>query len=114
MANLTGFKRDSISLYIDKSPDSNIQYGLDFTEYLNSGDTILSATATLSTVVGDTAPLAFPTNEATDVYITSALVNVRVEGGSIGNIYTVKITIITTQGDTDSRSFRIAVKEKLL
>jgi hypothetical protein len=67
MANLTGYKRDNVSLYITKDPDSNVQYGLDFTEYLNTGDSISSASVTISTVSGDSAPLAFPTNEATDV-----------------------------------------------
>ena len=80
MANLTGYKRDNTSLYIAKDPDSNIQYGLDFTDYLNSGDTISSASTTISTVSGDSAPLAFPTNMATDVYITGGvLVNIRLQ-----------------------------------
>jgi len=115
MANLTGYKRDNTSLYISKDPDSNIQYGLDFTSYLNSGDTISSASTTISTVSGDSAPLAFPTNEATDVYVTGGvLVNIRLEGGTAGNIYTIKTTIVTSQGDTDARSFRIKVEEKLL
>ena len=115
MANLTGFKRDNDGLYIEKDPDSNIQYALDFTDYLNSGDTVTSALVTISTVSGDASPLAFPTNAATDVYIVGGnLVNIRVENGSNGNIYTVKCVITTTLGDTDARSFRIVVKEKVL
>ena len=115
MANLTGYKRDNVSLYITKDPDSNVQYGLDFTDYLNTGDSISSASVTISTVSGDSAPLAFPTNEATDVLITGGvLVNIRLEGGTAGNIYTIKATIVTSQGDTDARSFRIKVEEKLL
>jgi hypothetical protein len=42
------------------------------------------------------------------------LVNIRLEGGTAGNIYTIKATIVTSQGDTDARSFRIKVEEKLL
>lgn len=115
MANLTGFKRDNDGLYIEKDPASNIQYGLDFTDYLNSGDTVTAATTTLEAITGDLAPLAFPTNSATDVYITGGnLVNIRVEGGTVDNIYTVKTTITTQQGDTDARSFRIIIKEKVL
>jgi hypothetical protein len=115
MANLTGYKRDNVSLYITKDPDSNVQYGLDFTDYLNTGDSVSSASVTISTVSGDSAPLAFPTNEATDVLITGGvLVNIRLEDGTAGNIYTIKATIVTSQGDTDARSFRIKVEEKLL
>ena len=115
MANLTGFKRDNDGLYIEKDPASNIQYALDFTDYLNTGDSVSSASVTISTVSGDSAPLAFPTNEATDVYVTGGvLVNIRLEDGTAGNIYTIKATIVTSQGDTDARSFRIKVEEKLL
>ena len=115
MANLTGFKRDNDGLYIEKSPDSNIQYGLDFTDYLNSGDVVTAATVTIESIAGDASPLAFPTDAASDVLITGGvLVNIRLEGGTINNIYTVKCVITTTLGDTDARSFRIVVKEKVL
>ena len=114
MADLTGFKRDNEGLYIEKDPDANIQYGLDFTDYLNSGDSLSTATVTIETISGDTAPLAFPTNAVTDVNIAGALVSIRLEGGSTPNIYTIKCTITTSDGDTDSRSFRIVCKERLL
>ena len=94
MANLTGFRSDRAGLYATKDPASNIQYGLDFTDYLAAGDSITSTT---------------------DVNITGGnLVNVRLSGGSVQNVYTVKITIVTQQGDTDARSFRVIVQEKIL
>ena len=115
MANLTGFKRDNEGAVIEKSPAANIQYGVDFTDYLNSGDSISTASITIESITGDSAPLAFPTDQATDVYITGGtLVNIRLENGTASNIYTVKTTITTTQGDTDARSFRIIIKEKVL
>tara|TARA_Y100000004_G_scaffold195336_1_gene262065 strand:+ start:386 stop:733 length:348 start_codon:yes stop_codon:yes gene_type:complete len=115
MANLTGFRSDRDGLYAVKDPASNIQYGLDFTDYLASGDAISSATVSISTVTGDAAPLQLPTDANTDVNITGGnLVNVRVSGGSVQNVYTIKITIVTSQGDTDARSFRVIVREKTL
>lgn len=115
MANLTGFRTDREGLYAVKDPSANIQYGLDFTDYLNSNDNIQTATATISAISGDASPLAFPTNVATDVSVSAGvLVNVRVEGGSVGNVYTIKVSIETSQGDTDARSFRIKVEEKTL
>ena len=115
MANLTGFRTDNDGLYAVKDPASNIQYGLDFTDYLNAGDSVSSATVSISTITGDAAPLALPTDAATDVTITGGtLVNVRVNGGSVQNVYTIKVTIVTTQGDTDARSFRVIVQEKKL
>lgn len=115
MANLTGFKSDNNGLYAIKDPASNLQFGLDFTDYLNAGDSISSATVSISTVTGDSSPLALPTDAATDVLVSGGkVVNVRVNGGSVQNVYTVKITIVTSQGDTDARSFRIICQEKTL
>ena len=114
MASLTGFQRDNKGIYIIKDPDANLSYALDFVDYLQSGDTLSTATASLQTITGDTDPLAFPTNAATDVSISGTKVILRVEGGTDGNVYDVKVTITTTEGDTDVRHFRIVVKEKQL
>jgi hypothetical protein len=115
MANLTGAKKNNDGIYFEKSPSSNIQYGLDFTDYLNSGDTVASATVTIETISGDAAPLAFPTNANTDVLVTGGvLVNIRLSGGTVNNLYDVKCVIVTTQGDTDARSFRILCTERFL
>ena len=115
MANLTGAFRDNKSLFFVKDTNSNLQFGLDFTDYLKSSDSISSATATISTVSGDSAPLRLPTDASTDVTVSGGnTVFIRLTGGSVQNIYTIKITIVTSQGDTDSRSFRIEVQEKLL
>ena len=115
MANLTGAKRDRDGLYFTKDPASNVQFGLDWTDYLASGDSVSSATVSISTVRGDASPLALPTDAATDVTISSGkVVSVRVHNGSVQNVYTVKVTIVTSQGDTDARSFRVVVEEKTL
>ena len=115
MANLTGARKDQAGLFFIKDPASNIQFGLDFTDYLQSGHSVSSATATISTISGDSAPLAFPTNVNTDVTVSGgAVVSVRVNGGTAQNVYTIKVTIVTNNGDTDARSFRIVVEEKKL
>jgi len=115
MANLTGAKKDNDGIYFEKSPSSNIQYGLDFTDYLNSGDTVSSATVTIETISGDAAPLAHPTNASTDILVTGGkLVNIRLSGGTLNNVYDIKCVIVTAQGDTDSRSFRILCTERFL
>lgn len=114
MANLTGFKKDNKGLYIEKHPDANIQYGIDFTDYLNAGDTISTASTTIETITGDSSPLALPTGAGTDITITQALVSIRLNGGTTGNEYNVDVQITTTSGDTDSRRFRIVIGPKHL
>lgn len=114
MSNLTGFQRDNAGLYIVKDPQANVQYGLDFTDYLQTGHTISSAVVTIQTITGDASPLAHPTNAATDVVVTSPIVNIRLRNGTDGNIYNIRCKIVTSGGDTDARHFRIVVKDKVL
>ena len=117
MADLTGYLKDFLGIYIIKDPDANIEYALDFTKYLNTGDTILddstgAPTVTLGTISGDASPLAFPTSHATDVSATTTQVTFRVNAGTAGNVYPVEVKIVTSAGDTDSRHFRIICKDK--
>lgn len=114
MANLTGFKKDLKGAYIEKHPSANIQYGVDWTDYLNSGDAISTATVSIEAITGDAAPLALPTDAATDVVVSGAVVNVRLEGGTTGNEYNVDVQITTTNGDIDVRRFRIIIGPKHL
>ena len=115
MADLTGAKNDNKGLFFTKDPDANIVYGIDWTQYLASGGgTISSKDVTIETITGDSAPLAFPTDESTDVTVSGKQVNVRLNGGTVGNEYNVDVKITTNQGDTDSRRFRIIVKRKHL
>jgi hypothetical protein len=114
MANLTGFQRDNAGLYIVKDPQANVQYGLDFTDYLQTGHTVSSAVVTIQSITGDASPLAHPTNAATDVVVTNPVVNIRLHNGTAGNIYNIRCKITTSYGDVDARHFRIVVKDKVL
>jgi len=114
MANLTGFKRDNEGAYIEKASTANIKYAIDWTDYLNSGDAISSATVAIETITGDTNALRLPTNAATDVLIAGDVVSVRLTGGTLGNVYNVDITIVTSAGDTDVRRFRVVITNKNL
>ena len=114
MANLTGFRRDNQGAYIEKASAANIQYGIDFTDYLNSGDAVSTATVAIESITGDTNALRFPTNQATDVTIVGKVVQMRLTGGTIGKEYNVDVTIVTANGDTDVRRFRIIIGPKHL
>ena len=117
MADLTGYLRDNKGIYIFKDPDANIEYAINFENYLKSGDTILDdstgePTVTLGTIADASSPLAFPTSHATDVTATTTKVTFRVNAGTAGNVYPVEVKIVTSAGDTDSRHFRIICKDK--
>ena len=112
MANLTGFKSDNKGLYITKDSQANVKYGMDWTDYLNTGDSLSSAVVTIETISGDSAPLALPTDASTDVTITGKIVSVRLNGGTDGNVYNVRVKIVTANGDTDARHFRVVVGDR--
>ena len=119
MSDLTGFLRDNTGIYIIKDPDANITYSLDWTNYLTTGDSLLhdstgEPTVTLGTISGDAAPLAFPTSHATDVTVAGTKVVLRVNGGTAGNVYPVEVKVVTADGDTDVRHFRIICEDKQL
>jgi len=114
MANLTGYLKDNQGIYIRKDPIANIVYALDWIDYLKSGDGLASVTASISTITGDATPLRFPTNAGTDVGISGTKTQIRLSGGTVGKSYTIRITITTTDGDTDTRQFRVIVNNKEL
>ena len=115
MANITGFNKDSKGIFITKDPTANVAYTLDWSEYLPTGNIISSASVTIGTVSGDTAPLAHPTDASSDVtIITNNKVRIRLNAGSSGNVYPIACTVVTDGGDTDTRRFRVVVKENNL
>ena len=114
MANLTGFRRDLKGAFIEKAAGANIKYGVDWTDYLTTGDAISSASVAIETISGDSSALALPTDASADVTISGALVNIRLNAGTDGNVYNVRVKVVTSQGNTDARHFRIAITDKHL
>ena len=102
MATLTGFKEDRVGVYIDKDPYAILDYSLDFTNWMPSGDAV-----TAETITGDASALAVDSSSATD-YIVTAVIS----AGTAGNIYNVEYRIITDNGKRDSRNIRIRVVER--
>lgn len=107
MPSLTGFKEDRVGVYIEKDPYAVLDYTLDFTNWLPTGDTISSATITAQAITDDAAPLVVDTTSHTDTVATGDL-----SGGTAGNIYNVEYKIDTTNGLKDSRNIRIKVVER--
>ena len=101
-------------IFIQKDPTANITYGLDFSDYVESGDAVASAVVTIETITGDASPLAHPTGAGTDVAINSNLVSIRVKDGTAGNVYNIGVKITTNNGNVDSRHFRIVVEDRHL
>lgn len=110
MATLTGYLRDNKGVYIDKDPNSVLDYSLDWVNWLPSGSTLSSATWNIVAISGDASPLTIDTSAVTSTTKTTA----NLSAGTVGNIYTVECTIVTSDSYTDKRNFRVSVKNRSL
>lgn len=102
----TGFRQDSLGSYIEKDPAAQLTYVLDWSDWMPEGDSLDSATFTVSAPTG-----------ASNVTIISSGVTgdtayVEVAGGTAGQVYTVINTITTADGKIDRRRFRLRVVER--
>jgi hypothetical protein len=107
MATVTGFLADNEGTFIDKDPEADLVYTMDWSQWLPAGQTISTSTWTLETFTGDTSPLV---NVATSNTTTQG--RIYISGGTIGKVYKVYNKITTSSGYDDRRYFRIKVKAR--
>lgn len=108
MATLTGYKRDNDGLYIDKDPESTLQYTMDWTNWLATSETVSTSNFTVDSITGDADPLTVSGTSITD----NKKCNVTLTGGTVGNIYTVRNTITTSDSQTERKFFRIVCEAR--
>ena len=104
----TGFKRDITGSYISKDPGATLQYAVDWSEWLPTGDTIDTTTWVQESV---------HTNGNLTLSGSATLNGVNtidISGGTEGELYTVRNTITTNENLTDVRRFRIKVEKRYL
>jgi len=90
-----------------KDPDSVLPFGFDWTNWLVTGDTVSTCVIAVTSPSGDSAPITAGTPTVSGA-VTSALLS----AGTVGNAYTVRFRITTSNGYTDDRSIFIQVKER--
>lgn len=94
----TTFKIDTDGFYfIPKDPDAVLDYTMDWSEWLETGDTI-TGTPTWTVPTGLTKASQSNTTTAATAWIS---------GGVAGMNYLVACKIVTAGGRTDERSFRV-------
>lgn len=107
MATLTGYQQDRVGVYIEKDPYAVLDYTLDWTNWMPTGETISSITVNVETISGDATPLAIDSSTNTDYLVTAFI-----SAGTAGNIYNVEYRIVTSGSKQDSRNIRIKVAER--
>ena len=107
MATLTGFRADRDGAYIDKDTDAVLDYSVDWTNWMPTSDTITTSTWAITAIAGDEDALTIDSEAETTLVATAVI-----SGGTDVYIYTVSNTIVTDNGITDRRHFRIIVKAR--
>ena len=100
MTASTGYERDNTGAFIKKDPESVLDYTINWSDFLTTGDTVASATYTVDT--GLTKDSNSNTTTATTVTLS---------GGTAGTVYTVKCVMTTTASRVAARRFRVKCEE---
>ena len=109
MSTITGYKQDSSGIYIAKDPEAKLVYSMDWTEWLSTGQTVVSVNYTENSRVNDTAPLVI---ESEGVGNQGTLTYCELSGGAVGKVYTVTAEITTDDGSIDRRAFRVKIENR--
>lgn len=104
----TGYRRDIVGSYIVKDPGATLQYAVDWSDWLPTGDTIQTSTWVQESV--HTAANLTLSGSAT----ANGVNTIDIAGGAAGELYTVRNTITTNENLTDVRRFRIKVEKRYL
>ena len=108
----SGFKKDVQGTYIVKDPGAIITYTVDWTDWLPTTSNISTSTWTTSTVTGDSGNALAKVSDG--IRADNKNTYIEVQKGTDGNTYVAKNTVVTTDGTTDVRRFRIRVQDRYL
>jgi len=103
----TGFEYKNNLLQIDKDPTAVLTYTFEWNEWLETNDAIATAVYTVQTRSNDPKPLLKVSSG-----ITGTKTYVQLSQGQLDKVYTVTVKVITTDGLTDSRNFRIRIMNR--
>ena len=102
MTATTGFERDNVGLFIRKDPQAVMNYSIDYSSFLDSGDSITSQTTTIDSGM---------TVDSSSIHSNNKIVLMQLSSGTVGTAYTVKVTANTNDGLTFVHRFRIKCEE---
>lgn len=102
-----GFQIIDQQLWITKDPEAQLFYTFDWTEWLDSTDTLSSVNYTVTTRVNDPVPLVKVSQG-----INGKKTYVELNNGQLGKSYTVSAKIVTGNGLEDRRSFKVKIDNK--
>jgi len=98
MTAITGFERDNQGFFIRKDPESVMDYFVDYSTFLESGDSIASQITTVDSGI---------TLDSSAIESGNKKIKHILSGGTAGTNYDVKIEAQTSDGLTMVHRYRI-------
>lgn len=107
--NRSGFIETNFGLEIDKDVEARLSYTFNWSDWLDSGDTISTVQYSVAARRNDPAPLIIESLGRTD---SNTDTFVELSGGQVDKTYIVTCKITTANGLIDRRRFRVNVKAR--
>jgi hypothetical protein len=107
--NRGGFIETANGVQISKDPVASLTYTLDWTNWLESGQTITAANFTVAARRNDPTPPTIVTQGIQSGVRTY----VQLSGGQEDKLYLVSCQVTTSTGTVDKRAFRMLVETRL-
>lgn len=98
---MNSYKEDSQGYWIEKDPDSILDYPMDWADWLQDGETITNSEWLVTD--GITVDNSYNTAEATVVWLSTCIA---------GQTYMITNRITTSAGRQEDRSFRVKVSNR--
>ena len=103
--NRSGFVVTNTGLEIDKDPEAQLSYTFDWSNWVETGDTISTVEYTVAARRNDPTPPTIDTSGTSGDYKTF----VTLSGGQVNKTYIVTAKVTTADGLVDRRNFRLNV-----
>lgn len=103
----TGYIQTTQGLQIEKDTEAQLVYTFDWVDWLPTGDSLATATYTITARANDPDPLTRVSQG-----IQGAKTYVELSNGQEGKTYIVTAAVTTTDGLIDRRYFRVKVLDR--
>jgi len=100
----SGFEQTNTGLAVTKDTEAQLIYTLDWTNWLETGDTVNTVDWTVAARRNDPTPLV---NQGSGVDGTAKKTYIEISGGQADKVYIVTAKVTTTNGLIDRRNFRV-------
>ena len=102
--NRTGFYQTSQGLEIDKDVEAQLVYTFDWSDWLDTGDSISAVEYTAAARRNDPTPITVVSSGISDA---NSDTYVEISGGQADKTYIITAKVTTTNGLVDRRNFRV-------